>query len=645
MPPNSSATAVKVQRPKPVKQPVIIPSTHSSHTRNSDYDLLIFFAPALFWKLTPIFPIFITGILRILSTHLLLTLHFIFVDKDNYKNKLPQKQLVREKDDYLVGILLHMWAQTALQLIFPGMFFADSSTIASSALNTFISHVVVVEPLYYFAHRWLHVPERMKKMHGFHHLSINTLPSTSLVQNFEEHFVYIATFGPAFLFPFIFTGRNHWTVVAAYLVLFDIINAFGHTNIRIQHWTFTHRYSPLKYLFYTPEFHLGHHAYFRYNYALFMPIWDHMLGTYREYKIPDPQLQPARKQDFVFIGHNGGLGHLFTCPEFSVYNVYDTYKRTFLPIGLEFLVMHIVGSIARLFMKFYTCSRYLVDKKLVGRIICIPRTPWDYMSPKMYGKMNQEIVDLIRSQYEECGTRYFGLGNLNKMKQLNDGGRVVAEMIREDPVLKDKNIRVWTGDSMTTASVYNQIMDLPEDLDGIFYIGANGKIGTAVCHLLAKNRPNLKICVFSRYHGIKLPNVTYSSDLSDMLNYRVAIVGKMLAPKQYNKALKPTGNDAKTRLILDYTVPFIPIDLTHRREIRHIQIGILATSRNTLIEGHYDICMSHDQDHIYPCHMGCILNMVEQRETNETGDINLDDVERLWNRAKGYGIRNKSLSY
>lgn len=183
------------------------------------------------------------------------------------------------------------------------------------ALNTLIYHVTIVEPLYYAVHRWLHVPEQFKKMHGFHHSSVNTVPSTSLVQNFQEHFVYVATFGPAMLLPYFINGANHWTVTAGYLLLFDIVNAYGHTNIVVRHWLFDSKWSPLRYLFYTPEFHLGHHAYYNYNFGLFMPLWDHLFNTYREYRRPDASLEPADKQDFVFIGHNGGLGHFLTIPE------------------------------------------------------------------------------------------------------------------------------------------------------------------------------------------------------------------------------------------------------------------------------------------------------------------------------------------
>ena len=43
--------------------------------------------------------------------------------------------------------------------------------------------------------------------------------------------------------------------------------------------------------------------------------------------------------------------------------------------------------------------------------------------------------------------------NLNKMKQVNDGGQLISDMVKADPYLKDKDVHVWTGDTMTAASV------------------------------------------------------------------------------------------------------------------------------------------------------------------------------------------------
>mmetsp|Transcript_33418 Transcript_33418/g.50409 ORF Transcript_33418/g.50409 Transcript_33418/m.50409 type:complete len:656 (+) Transcript_33418:132-2099(+) len=615
---------------------------------SDSYLALAFFLPLLFWKITPIMPLYTIAFARLITTHLTMALHYIFVDKDNYNNKLEQTQLRRERKDYLVGPVIHMWTQIPLQIIFPGMFFTSNTLIKACAINTFLSHIIAVEPLYYFAHRWLHIPTQMKKMHAHHHLSINTLPSTSLVQNFFEHFVYIGTFGPAFLLPFFAAGYQHWTVIGAYLVIFDLVNAFGHMNIRIRSSIFTSKWSPLTYLFYTPEFHLGHHAYFRANYALFMPFWDLLLGSYREYKKPDQNLLPPKQQDFVFIGHCGGLGHLLTCPEVSVYNVYDKWIRSPLPLSIEFLLVHLCNLVYGLFAKYYSVSRYLINGSKIGRIIVILKSPIDYIYPKRHKAVNTEIVKLIKDQNKECGTRYFGLGNLNKMKKLNDGGKQISEMVKADPELRGKNIRVWTGDHMTAASIYNQILEIP-DCKEIFYIGANGKIGTAVCSLLAKNRPDMKIRILSSYEKMDHPRISYTTDLNEIVQYKYVIVGKLLSGTRYSQAFKNAKQNAitnNTRFLLDYTVPFLPISTKkYFPEIKHIPIGLLQVNGSSFLRGHFDVCMSHDQDHIYPCHAGCVMYAHEGRETDETGDLNLEEIEKRWGKALGYGFQNTFIDY
>jgi len=639
-----------------------VTSTHSNHERNTDYDLLWFLGPAAICYAmgSPIYAIYAIGIARIISTRLTLTLHYLFFDKDNYLNKISQKQLKREGEDYMVGAVVHMYAQVPLQVLFPAMFFSDASVIGVSAYRAFIAHILLVEPLYYAAHRWLHLPENMKSMHGFHHLSISTLPSTSLVQNFHEHFVYIAVFGPAFLAPFLLFWEMHWTVIGVYLVLFDLINAYGHMNIKYRHPIFTSKYSPFQYLFYTPEFHLGHHAFFRANYALFMPIWDKMFGTWRTYKKTDSDnLLPVKQQDFVFIGHNAGLAHFITCPEWDIYAAYGPFRTfKYLPYMVEFAFCNMVAFFLRFVMSAYTCSRYMINDKLIGRVICICRTPVDYINPKRYHLVNKDIVNLIKSQHKAYGTKCFGLGNLNKMKQVNDGGQLISDMVKADPYLKDKDVRVWTGDTMTAASVYHQLIDLPDadKLESIFFVGANGKIGNAVCKQLLVDFPKLKIKIYSLSHTLDHPNVTYTSDLSDLLNHKVAILGKQLPMKRYNKALAPARGASskkseltpyKCRLILDYTVPYTPIDLTGFKNIEHHQIAVLETSPNAsnFLKGHFDIGFGLEQHQIYPCHAGCIINTVHERKTDEVGEICVDDMMQMWKRGLALGLRNKTLKF
>lgn len=638
-------------------------------TRNVIHDdnmfyitFLAYLLPLLAYKFTNVIPLFLTGTLRLVFARMYLSLHFIFVDKDNYNNKISQTQMLRERNHYAIGIIIHMYAQIVLQVLFPRMFFVSDSLFISSCINTLLAHVFVVEPLYYAVHRWLHVPVNMKAMHGFHHSSINTVPLTSLVQDFTEHFVYVATFGPAMLLPFFLAGYQHWGAIMGYLILFDAANAYGHTNIKCTSWVWTHSLSPFRYLFYTPEFHLGHHNLFNYNFGLFMPIWDHLFGTYRDYRKPERMNLPSKQQDFIFIGHNAGLGHILTIPELSFYSMYDQYK-TGLPMKLEFLIAHVLTQMTRLFTSAYNVSRYIVGGKYIGRIVCIMCSPVDYMTPSAYDKINNDILELIRREYSTKNTRYFGLGNLNKMKQLNDGGVKITEMIEKDAYLCDKNIRVWTGDTLTAASVYQQALALP-NLKKLFYIGGNGKIGVAVIQALVKK--NIQICIYSRYEGINHPNVKYTYDLNDMLEYDYVLIGKhtkrSLFEKVFKKVTRPT-------YLLDYCVPFLcmtkdaPISTTTTNStsstddsvmskpmkgsqlVSHIQIGVMKVTNDSFLKGYYDVCMGVDQSYIYPCHMGCILNTAAQKETNEVGDIDLVAMDEMWERANKNGIINKEIIF
>merc|ERR1712127_427125 len=121
---------------------------------------------------------------------------------------------------------------------------------------------------------------------------------------------------------------------------------------------------------------------------------------------------------------------------------------------------------------------------------------------------------------------------------------------------------------MTAASVYNQIVEIPA-VEEIFFIGANGKIGNSVCALLAKNKPDLKVRVLSSYHGMDYPNVTYTQDLNEMLKYKVIVSGKIIPSHKYDKVSKVARQQdlpCKTRFILDYTVPFIPLNSRHSQK-------------------------------------------------------------------------------
>merc|ERR1712176_1612570 len=99
--------------------------------------------------------------------------------------------------------------------------------------------------------------------------------------------------------------------------------------------------------------------------------------------------------------------------------------------------------------------------------------------------------------------------------------------------------------------------------------------------MIFKKRPDLKIRVYSSYEGLDHPNISYTQDLSEMLKYKIVVVGKTLPPQKYEKASQTAIREnivCRTKFVLDYTVPFIPINLKASPEIKHLQIGLLMVT-------------------------------------------------------------------
>eukprot|EP00978_Attheya_sp_CCMP212_P001933 scaffold4014_cov38-Attheya_sp.AAC.1 len=153
--------------------------------------------------------------------------------------------------------------------------------------------------------------------------------------------------------------------------------------------------------------------------------------------------------------------------------------------------------------------------------------------------------------------------------------------------------------------------------------------------------------VYSKYMKTTHPNVKVTENLSDMAGYRHVLIGKIMNPKVYQIAMriiKKNGTDVETRFLLDNTVPFMPLQLG--KDIQHIQVGVLQVgakedSTRPVLGGHFNLCFGFDEGLIYPCHAGCILNMLEKRETDETGDADVSEVLRLWKVARSVGLQNR----
>lgn len=131
--------------------------------------------------------------------------------------------------------------------------------------------VVVFDVAVYWAHRFGHEVPFLWRFHSVHH----STEHLDWVSGFRNHPFDGVFFAPAFVLLLVagFTPELAGALAVAQL----ITGLFLHANVR---W----RWRPIQKLIVTPEFHHWHHANepqaHNTNFAVFLPLWDLIFGTY-----------------------------------------------------------------------------------------------------------------------------------------------------------------------------------------------------------------------------------------------------------------------------------------------------------------------------------------------------------------------------
>jgi len=572
-------------------------------------------------------PIVILGGVRYVCHRLALSFDYIN-NKDNI-SFFSKNQLYRESRNYSDTFILHTAVLCFLGIIDNNLLFNKNISIINtfiSFLLTLFTHIVIVEPIYYFTHLLLHQQYFYKYFHSFHHSSIITLPTTGIVQNITEHIVYVIIFSPAILIPYIYFNMQNFYSISIYIILFDLANMLGHSNIKYTESVYKN--TIIKYMFYSPEFHACHHRKYKKNFSLFMPIWDHLFGTYEEYSLP---MKNQFVNKFNFIVHLSSFNHLLTIPELNFYAIYDKYDFSYF---LDVYILSYMLCIMRLFINKYSLPKYIINNSFSGCISSVIYSPYDYFNSNKYNSINNAIFDIIKNGYINNKCCYFGLGNLNKSKALNDNGNIIVDKIENDPITKGK-VKIFTGDTMTAASIFYKLLEY--NVDKIFYIGGTGKIGCAVVQLLIKQ--GIKVCLYTKsitraQYIHKLVDYSdkliWSNDLSILDEYNYVIIGKMID-------LNIFSNITTEKIVFDYNVPF---RLINSKNIIHKQIGIFEVTNRDILHGYYNISCGIDDNHIFSCHLGCIINLILRENDHETGEIDINKIEKKFEVSKKLGFIN-----
>ena len=101
-----------------------------------------------------------------------------------------------------------------------------------SILASFITHITLVEFIYYWVHLLMHHPKLYPILHKHHHLSVTPTPKTSVTFLPLEHIFYDSLFALPIIIPFYF---NSGSIVQTlfYIPIMDFVNILGHINVEL----------------------------------------------------------------------------------------------------------------------------------------------------------------------------------------------------------------------------------------------------------------------------------------------------------------------------------------------------------------------------------------------------------------------------
>ncbi|PHN04089.1 sterol desaturase family protein [Flavilitoribacter nigricans] len=138
-------------------------------------------------------------------------------------------------------------------------------------LSLFIA-LFIHETYYYWLHRWMHRPKIYRKVHKWHHDSIETSSLTSFSFHPTESILQ------AIVVPLIVIFLPmHLYVLFVLLFIMTISGTINHAGVEIYPKSFLR--NPVAKWIIGATHHDLHHKQFRFNYGLYFTFWDKWMGT------------------------------------------------------------------------------------------------------------------------------------------------------------------------------------------------------------------------------------------------------------------------------------------------------------------------------------------------------------------------------
>jgi len=497
-----------------------------------------------------------------------------------------------------------------------------------SVVWCFLGHYLMVEPIYYAFHRILHMGAVYKASHVHHHTSTVTEAISGTSHPMLETLGYLLNFSFPFLLP-AWVGVFSYGLVPLYFVWFDAMNCIGHCNFEVVPRCL--QAGPLKYFVYTSSYHSLHHTKYKYNYALFCPIWDYMAGTVHsttEALHEKVLSQEARKLEAVFLGHGHALHSMIHLPWFSPYLATHKHEVRWWMVPLQPLM--VVWAIFCRFAFSTTCIQRYQFRGTECATWCLPVTGHFYFMQSQRKAIFEMILQAVR-EADDAGVKYFGLAALNKAEWINRGGTDIVAQLE-----KHRKIRIVHGNTLTAAAVWEALKQHCVPKDEIVFAGATSKIGRALCILLARrgNVVHMITGCQERFDKIREGAGAFGKNLVRSKTYEEAaakkcrcwIVGKHMSEEQIRELI-PLGS-----LIVDFAVPHVPQEVSS--SYRYVNGAAMKYSRRDT-----DLTFCHDVPDTMPaCLAATIIHAREDRGEHEIGELEVDEVDKWWALAVSHGF-------
>jgi sterol desaturase/sphingolipid hydroxylase (fatty acid hydroxylase superfamily) len=545
----------------------------------------------------------------------------------------PAEQLLRELDwdNPLIGSVV---AGLVVQLTMLDWVQDTNPFSWQQVAVLFLSHYLVVEPLYYAFHRLLHKRGIYQLSHNHHHASVVTESLSGTSHPFGETVVYLLIFSLAIIIPLI-SGYFSYALIYIYFIYFDIMNCIGHCNFEVVPlWM---QWGPLKYLTYSSSYHSLHHSRFVMNFCLFCPIWDYLFGTacMQSYKLQsDTRNAKPKSINAVFLVHGIEWNSAFHMPQISPYlasqrcSKKEAWMYPFAPISI--LATFFVRCV---FQTCFTAQRWSF-KHFSYATWSTPFFGYSYALAREYPAINRILLKAVK-QAQEQGATHVGLGALNKAVFVNSSGRdLVAELPKDCPT------KIVTGNTLTSAVVYSRIRQQVSVTEEIFFTGATSAVGTPVVLRLLEDGYRVKIMTrskdrFDRLKKLacdKSDNLTKADRYEDGSSCRIWLLGSSLT-KAVSKIVEP-GTE-----FLEFAVPPSPSKFVYPFTIE--PIGNVKFDPDVC-----DLTLSCDCEagEMPACCAATIIHALEGTTEHEVGEIDERQFEWWLEMAKKYNFKwNKEV--